>query len=305
MNIPQIIFSLPPGLRRHKLVRFLLWLSPESRYQEVRFNGYGRIFVDLSDPCPRQYFLRQSFEPHFFAVARPFLEKGGVFFDVGANVGFCTFGLAGLLPEADIEFHLFEANEDLVQLQYRSMDLHPGRKIFPNHACVTHHGGFSKLKLVREDLGSSHIAETGTHKVPNLLLDDYIRDRHIKRVDFLKLDVEGCERAALEGAAASLCRGDIPVVYTEMIETNLNRYGVRPVDLLEMLDSAGFDAFYCMRQDVPGDAMSQPSFFLDHPAGRLELKRADPRRVPAGVHTNVLAVHRISPWTGKIKTSDS
>ena len=42
---------------------------------------------------------RAHFEPEFFRVASPFLADGGVFFDVGANVGLCSFGMIAALGE--------------------------------------------------------------------------------------------------------------------------------------------------------------------------------------------------------------
>jgi FkbM family methyltransferase len=48
--------------------------------------------------------------------------------------------------------------------------------------------------------------DSGTGAVPTVALDDYVRELELPRVDFIKLDVEGAELQALQGAEATLRR---------------------------------------------------------------------------------------------------
>src|ERR1700691_5245790 len=110
MNISKIVETLPAVLRRHTFIRLLMQLFPNDNIQLVRFNDCAKVFADLNDANARQYLITGCFEPEFFTIAEPFLRCGGCFFDVGANFGFCSFGLMAKMPETTISFHLFEAN---------------------------------------------------------------------------------------------------------------------------------------------------------------------------------------------------
>jgi hypothetical protein len=90
MNISKFILRLPKNLRKHKFIQLLLLIFPDSSIQKISFNNKATVFVDLRDAAPRQALITGLFEPEFFDIAKPFLIKGGVFFDIGANWGFCS-----------------------------------------------------------------------------------------------------------------------------------------------------------------------------------------------------------------------
>ncbi len=189
IDIAGICGVLPKFFRRHKLVKALLFLSPQSRVQLVEFNGGARLYADISDSFPRSYFLGHSFEPEFFSIATPFLSKGGIFFDVGAHVGFCTFGLIHALRGQGVACHLFEANREACELMRRSAGLYPHETILINNSAVSDKPGMSRLFLKKGHLSGSYISEKGSQEVSNLRLDDYIQTQAIQRIDFLKMDI--------------------------------------------------------------------------------------------------------------------
>jgi len=184
MNIQSIVASLPYYLRRHKLIQFLLLISPNSRIQLIQFNGTARLFADLGDPWPRQILIAENCEPEFFFIAAKFLSKGGVFFDVGANFGFLSFGLMAELINSDISYHLFEANPNIYQLLVRSKELYNEQKFWNNNCCVTDKNGYSKLKIESNNSQLSFISDDGDREVKNILLDDYILNHSVQKVNF-------------------------------------------------------------------------------------------------------------------------
>lgn len=277
-------------MRRHKIVNALLWLEPGSRVQLVQFNGSARLFADLSDGFQRAYFLSGSYDPEFFAIAAPFLSGGGVFFDVGANVGFCSFGLMSALADPRVEYHLFEAQAGMCALLGRSAALYSGQRVLVNHACVADAPGESRLRIVPGHLGASHVAPDGSEAVPNLVLDEYVRERGIDRVAFLKLDVEGSEPLALRGARTALVSGLIEVVYFELSGVTLARAGFDLRDCSDPLRDAGFEIFYVRAADVTAQvAKGEPETWLDVHGHRLRVSPL--RHVPTEVQTDLMAVH--------------
>ena len=297
MNIAKIMEHLPALARRHKLVELFLRMSPDSAIQKVTFNDGATLFADISDAFPRAYFLMRSFEPEFFRIAHPFLAKGGHFFDVGANFGFCSFGM---MAEAAgrIEYHLFEANVDIVKILKRSMTLHPKEKISLNHCCVSDQPGVSKLKVDSKQLGSSYISDKGDQDVTNLVLDHYIRQRGIKRIDFMKMDVEGWEPLALRGGINSFIGGVVPALYMELSTINLARNKFTPWDCLDFLKAAGFSLFYCKQADFIAGVADDKKAFTLHVNGR-GIRVAPLENLPEQYQTDVLAIHESAGWLQK------
>ena len=173
--------------------------------QKISFNGNSKIYVDLNDPEPRNVYLKGEFDPFFFQVASSFLHSKSQFFDIGSNVGFCTFGLTSKVTSS-IKYHLFEANKDLCCLLKKSKELYPQLHISINNVCISDENGTSTLSVVKEESGQSHISEDNNvgYKIRNLLLDDYCKKNDIHSVDFMKMDIEGYELKALRGASSLL-----------------------------------------------------------------------------------------------------
>lgn len=295
MNIYKIVHSLPRFFKRHKLVRLLLTLSPGSRVQLVAFNGSARLFADISDPFARSYFLAKGFDPEFFSIAKPFLSEGGVFFDVGANFGFCSFGLMNSLAQKGVGYHLFEANGDICSLLLQSAKLYPDQTIRIGHCCVTDSPGVSRLMIAYNNFGSSFISNAGTQEVKNIILDNYILQSSIKKINLLKIDVEGWEVRALKGAMNSLIAGVVDTVYIEVSTRNLSRAGFSVEECFDLLREAGFYLFYVKASDFESGIADRSKAFTLHVNGSF-LTVAKLEHFPAYHLTDILAIHKSSEF---------
>ena len=170
------------------------------------------------------------------------------FFDLGANHGLCTFGL---LPDlSSVKFHLFEANESLVQTIEKSTTLHKESTFFVNHACISDEDGYSKFYLETKQTGQSHVAtnKEGGVAIKNLVLDSYCRTNQMDRVDFAKIDLEGHELSALRGWEACLRDFIVKSIYIEIMPENQNRYGLQTNAPLKFLESIGYELFSMQRR---------------------------------------------------------
>ena len=281
-------FSLPTILRRHSIVQALLaskLLRPE---QTIKFNGNSQTVVNLSDPEPRNVFLKSVFEPDFFHVAKSFLRKDGTFFDLGANIGFCTFGLCFDRPKAS--YHLFEANPQLIHLLKRSIELHPLQKFVLNHACISDRTGTTRFQLEPNQSGQSHVStQDGSGiEVSNLTLNDYCEEQSADSVDFAKIDLEGHELPALQGWRKCLTEHRVRAIYIEIIPENQTRSGRQTKAPLCYLESLGYELYLCKEEDfglfgnVPAKVSLQQ--------GNLQLSRFKTEEYPEDFATDILAL---------------
>ena len=163
-----------------------------------------------------------NYELALWEAAKLLVQPGMTIFDVGANIGYMSLGLARLvgsggrviaiepLPENVKRLHAHLAlNNDLaerVKVIEAAAGEGPGRASFLVHAS----GGMGKL----EDASGRQGAYDGQIEVSVVSLDSLVFDRGLPVPGLIKLDVEGGEALALLGARR-LIRDARPVLFIE------------------------------------------------------------------------------------------
>jgi FkbM family methyltransferase len=155
----------------------------------------------------REYFLalyRCSYEPLTrYAIGR-FLRRGGIFFDVGANVGFFSAFAASIVgPEGEV--HSFDLDPRCMRSLEALRDRNPRYGIHPVHAAVGEKVDAIEYEMfencswnsLRENPGCRRTGQAV--KVRMTTLSDYISSLGIRPPDLIKIDVEGYEYAVLAG----------------------------------------------------------------------------------------------------------
>ena len=284
----QLLHWLPRSLLRHKTIDLLCKIGLQNRVSEIEFNNGARTIIDLSDPEPRNVFIQGEFEPHFFDIAKALTPQEGVFFDLGANVGFCSFGLVSSKPEA--HFHLFEASPQMINLLNQSIDLHQAYSFQLTQSCLSDREGHTRFHLTAEQSGQSHVATPGEEgiDVSNLLLDKYCQDHGIAQIDFAKIDLEGHEVPALKGWRESLSKQNAKALYVEIIPENQARYGYETNGPLVFLESLGYRLFLCKPDDFGAFGSTADNYtFAD---GTLPLSEFRAQDYPPSFATDILAL---------------
>jgi len=244
----QLFERLPRTLRRHRLMKAWMTLTGENPLQLVRIRDRSFGYADMSDGFMRLIVIEGDFEREFFAMADALLANGGVFFDVGANFGLLSCGLAGR-HGGKVQFHLFEPNHTLVEWIKRSVARYPAVDCKINCAAVSDRDGFVSFLVNVDQTGTSHITEQGGEQIRSATIDAYLDREHITAVTLMKMDIEGYELAAVRGAARSLQARRIQAVYFEYFEKYLIRVGP-PRELLSEFDALGYEVCFCREVDL-------------------------------------------------------
>lgn len=243
-----LVQKLPRPLRRHRLMTAWMRLTGEDPLQLVRIRDGALGYADMSDGFLRLIPIEGGYDDDFFRIADALLAQGGEFFDVGANYGLLSFGLAARHADR-VSFHLFEPIPRLLQAIERTRALYPAMRATLNAAAVTDYDGETAFDVAEEQTGRSHIDPAGTLRTRCLQLDTYLAETGIAEVALLKLDVEGYELPALRGAAAALARRAVGAIYFEYFEKYLVRVGP-PAELIAWLDAAGYEVCFCRQYDL-------------------------------------------------------
>jgi FkbM family methyltransferase len=197
---------------------------------EIKRNGEG-------------WLLQAVFRQWAGAAAGPSSRK--IIFDVGANVG--DFSAAVLatadrwqVPVCVLAFDPSEA----CQTKLKARLGHDGR-FEPVPLAIA--GENASRFLFSPAPGSGHASlvrrepagTVQTETVEVVRLEDFLESRQMARIDFLKLDVEGAELAALRGMGDRLNPQIVPLIQFEYGGTTLDA-GARLRDLFGLLESKGY-----------------------------------------------------------------
>jgi FkbM family methyltransferase len=257
--------------------RRLLGRGPAAR---VRRGGH-QWALDLREGIDFSIYLLGAFEPGTSAALRRLIRPGDVAFDIGANVGAHTLGMAAsvgptgtvvaieptdeafgkltrnvalnpdLAPRVRLRQHLMAATAETPApaALYSSWPLRPTG---PVHA---HHGG--------------RLVTTAGASVTTL--DDLMAREGLTRLDLIKMDVDGFEARVLAGGAATLRHAE-PILVMELAPYVHAEAGGSFSELVDLLGAAGYQAI---------EAGSGRPVAWD--VAQLE------RRIPAGASLNIIA----------------
>ena len=141
----------------------------------------------------------------WLGIYEPFLQKrmvqeiksGGVFYDVGANVGFYSLLAASLIgPGKVFAFEPLPANiEYLVQ----HLKLNDVKNVSTFELAISDQVGTSFFQT-EETRAMGRLQASGNFRVATSTLDSLIHEQTIPPPDCVKIDIEGAEYRALLGA---------------------------------------------------------------------------------------------------------
>ncbi len=192
-----------------------VWLNGFPLELDMRLAAHRDMYYGLYEEAEVRFMLRC-------------LRPDSVLFDVGAAGGYYVARAAEVIGTQG-SIHCFEplpTSFELLQGRVATAELRAS--VVLNPVAVSDRSGECTIEADggRTRLGQAQglpllQAAAGTrskecHAVEATTLDDYVRQRRLGRVDFIKLDVEGHELAALMGFGACFERGLRPALLTEV-----------------------------------------------------------------------------------------
>jgi len=169
--------------------------------------------------------------------------------DAGANVGSWLVALRKYLPRGG-HLYAFEpqpaAAENIRNLQIPGCEVHqlalsdrPGPRVFYTSAQTDTMGS---LYEHGDTLSQRQDKNYGRIEIQAIRLDDFVTEHGIARIDFMKMDLEGAEFEALQGATECMRSGLLRALSFEFGVSNVNaRVFFR--DLFHLLTANRFELF--------------------------------------------------------------
>lgn len=156
-----------------------------------------------------------------------------IFFDIGANIGDYSLMLSNKSDELKIEteLHLFEPTKACFQTLNEKLR---GNGIILNNFGASDENKNTRIfydqrksglsSLYKRNLDCYNISLDKSEEIELRRLDEYITEKKIKHIDFIKIDIEGHELKALEGLGNYLHSNFIDYIQFEYGGANLDSH---------------------------------------------------------------------------------
>ena len=237
--------------------------------------------LDLRQGIDFAIYLQGGFEPLTLREYGRLIKPGDTVFDIGANIGAHTLPIARLVgPEGTVA--AFEPTDYAFAKLRRNLTLNPeleSRVIAVQALLVAKsneqkpEGIPSSWSLAAPEPGETiHPVHKGTynslHGAAAIQLDQWVNEKNLNRLDFVKIDVDGFEVDVLEGAKHTLERFRHRIMM-EFAPYVFREHGRSFSELVGILRQSGYQA-----REVRGDT--------------LELSPALEKAIPNGGSINVI-----------------
>lgn len=181
------------GRMRLHLTRLIMRLG---RPLDVEFRGCRYRIEGRNNLMDFGLLLHPSYNGREIDFLAGACAAGGVFVDIGANIGLYSLPLARAVGAGGTVVSI-DANPGVLARLTFNADASGLGQVTLVHCAVGDHAGRADLSIRRDDLSIVSIAERADGEMPMLPLLNILADQGVARIDALKIDIEGHEDAAL------------------------------------------------------------------------------------------------------------
>ena len=202
-------------------------------------NGFD-MFIDEKDSLGLS--TNNKFEPFETEIVNKLIHEGDVVLDIGANIGYYSLLFSKLVGNRG-KVYAFEPDPDNYQLLSKNVKLNNLQNIFLYNKGVSNEIGESFLYQCPHNNGMhrSYPSILCDKKIPiEMMVLDKMPIFHDKKVDFIKIDIEGYEYHALSGMKNIINSNKEIKILTEFSPTALLESGNNPNMYLDFLEEHNF-----------------------------------------------------------------
>ncbi|RNL66730.1 FkbM family methyltransferase [Zhongshania marina] len=235
--------------------------------QRLKMRVHGSSDTIISEKLRAE----QCWEPYETQLLIKYLKSGGVFVDVGANIGYYTLlasdiaGSSGRVLAYEPDVNNFELLQENVRLnELNNVTLHP--------LAISDRNEVGNLFLSSDNFGDHRIyadsGERASYPI-QLVHGDQHLEAQTQRIDFLKIDTQGAEfyvvnglRKLIAANSAHLC------IILEFCPYGIRHSGADAHQLIELLES--FDMQYHIIDHIEHQLISAQAHHLSDWVAELD-----------------------------------
>jgi len=228
------------GLGQIKPIRVLYtWLFHFLKPKSVMVQGH-RMWLDDQDTL--ELATHEIYEPLETALFKKEIKSGQTVLDIGANIGYYTLIAAKLVgPRGRV--YAFEPDPDNFSLLKKNFESNGYANVIPVNLAVSDTTKTARLFLNKTNKGDHRLYDSQDNRssisVQTIKLDDFFKKLD-KKINFIKMDIQGSEAGALEGLKLLIRKNPGVKLITEFWPYGINRAGYSPLRYLRTLKKIGF-----------------------------------------------------------------
>ena len=239
---------------------------------------HGDVLALIPNDSVCKVMLNGVREPHIINILTSYVQPSDIVVECGAHVGSYTV-LLGRMVKNNGHVYSYDANSDVFQLADLALKMNDlNESVTLKNVCIHKISGeyeFLCIKSVKNstlmktgwsNLLNKRLFETSnrffnigdhnyeTRKVQSVSLDEDLS--HVQQIDWLRMDIEGAEILAIQGAKRLIENSPNLKIVTEWNPEFLSRYA-EPAELVDYLFSQGFSAYKITQVGGFGEKLSK------------------------------------------------
>lgn len=254
--------------------RDLLVSHLKSDFAEV---GGHRMFLDPKDSLFLS--IRGVYEPFETELIKRQIKEGDVVLDLGANIGYYTLIFAKRTGPKGKVF-AFEPDPDNFALLGKNIQANGYCNVVAALQAVSNKTEKIKLYLSKDNKGDHRIYDSQDGRpcidIEAVRLDDYFKNSN-QRINFIKMDIQGAEAAAIQGMERLLKKNGNLTVVTEFWPLGIKKSGAEPEEYLQFFQKRGFKLYHINERQKKVEPANLPVLLAAY-------------TVEKGNHTNLLCL---------------
>ncbi len=176
-----------------------------------------QVVCDLRDHVQRHIYFLGSYEVVESYLFSQMIRPGFIVLDIGANIGQYSMLASKLVGESGrvFAFEPVPANFNRFRNHISLNDLKNvvACQLAVWHESTTVNLGLHESNDIEKNNGSFAIGGSVSNvNAQSVVIDEFIDNNHIDRVDFIKMDIEGAEGYAIRGMIKTLKRDKPPIL---------------------------------------------------------------------------------------------
>ena len=207
--------------------------------------GNFKLLSDSENPNSiiHNYLIFSNYEPEIFFIISQLTSSNSVFVDIGANVGFLSIFVASIGVNEIISF---EPNPKSFDLLKKNLELnsHLRTKVKEFDFALSNSIGDSVFyQDLTNPAASSYRRLFSDHNYSEIIIHEKTLDSlDLELVDLIKIDIEGRELFAIEGAIQTIKKFK-PILIVEMLRKWSKIHGYHPNEIIQLLSKIGYICF--------------------------------------------------------------
>lgn len=265
MSVPRTIYEMvyKRTLKRSRLLHSLVYEMVRIVLVPIMERTSGFYTMDDDPLWFRIELITGNYEKETVKLAQQLVRPGMTVLDIGAHVGYYTRLFSKLVGDAGrviafephpLTFNVLcnnvRALRNVIPVQVAVADQEGSATLFDfltgasesslrydEHIrgwCRSHLSGRDRSPRVLRDF------PVATYAVRTTMVDSYLAEVDIERVDFIKMDIEGAEIGAIRGMKRTIQSSPRLSMIMEFNPRALQSFGVDPARALEELREIGF-----------------------------------------------------------------